>query len=46
MIIFVLFVSFVVRTVGCKKDANYKNMLHREKPKRGTVPTSLYYVLS
>jgi hypothetical protein len=28
----VLFESFVVRTMGCKKDANYKSMLHGEEP--------------
>jgi len=32
MITFVLFVSFVVRTMGCEKDTNYKSMLHREEP--------------
>ncbi len=30
--LFVLFVSFVVRTMGWEKDANHKSMLHREEP--------------
>jgi hypothetical protein len=28
----IIFVLFVVRTMGCKKDANDESMLHREKP--------------
>jgi hypothetical protein len=31
MIFFVLFVSFVVKTMGWEKDANHKNMLRREE---------------
>ena len=33
MIYFVLFVSFVVRTMSWKNEANHKSMLHREEPK-------------
>jgi hypothetical protein len=29
----VLFVYFVVRTMGRGKDANHKSMFHREEPK-------------
>ena len=32
LILFVLFVSFVVRTMGREKDANHKSMLHTEEP--------------
>jgi hypothetical protein len=34
MIFFVLFVSFMVRTMGWGKEVNHKSMLHRGEPKK------------